>query len=80
METNRKRRRGDRKDAYLLRDLDAMHKFIPYLLPNRCDNEAVMSELIDLTAVNEYVAKRMHQIPHPGTLCFMCSALLLQKP
>ena len=41
METNRKRRRGDRKDAYLLRDLDAMHKFIPYLLPNRCDNEAV---------------------------------------
>ena len=57
METNRKRRRGDRKDAYLLRDLDAMHKFIPYLLPNRCDNEAVMSELIDLTAVNEYVAK-----------------------
>ena len=58
METNRKRRRGDRKDAYLLRDLDAMHKFIPYLLPNRCDNEAVMSELIDLTAVNEYVAKK----------------------
>ena len=58
METNRTRRRGDRKDAYLLRDLDAMHKFIPYLLPNRCDNEAVMSELIDLTAVNEYVAKK----------------------
>ena len=24
--------------------------------------------------------KRMHQIPHSGTLCFMCSALLLQKP
>lgn len=58
METNRKHRRGNRKDAYLLRDLDAMHKFIPYLLPNRCDNEAVMSELIDLTAVNEYVAKK----------------------
>ena len=41
-----------------MRDLDALHKFIPYLLPNRCDNEAVMSELIDLTAVNEYVAKK----------------------
>lgn len=53
----RKRRFGDRKDAYLVRDLDAMHKFTPYLLPNRCDNEAVMSELIDLTEVNKYVAK-----------------------
>ena len=71
METNRKRRRGDRKDAYLLRDLDAMHKFIPYLLPNRCDNEAVMSELIDLTAVNEYVAKKnAGGVPRRSLLCF----------
>ncbi|MCH5279201.1 MAG: 2-oxo acid dehydrogenase subunit E2 [Christensenellaceae bacterium] len=64
METNRKRRYGDRKDAYLVRDLDAMHKFTPYLLPNRCDNEAVMSELIELDAVNKYVAKKNEANPN----------------
>ena len=56
-EGERKRRRGDRKDAYLVRDTDSIHKFMPYLIPNRCDNEACMSELIDLTEVNKYVAK-----------------------
>lgn len=56
-DNERKRRFGDRKDAYLVRDADSMHKFMPYLLPNRCDNEACMSELIELTAVNKYVEK-----------------------
>ena len=64
METNRKRRYGDRKDAYLVRNLDSMHKFTPYLLPNRCDNEAVMSELIELDAVNKYVAKKNESNPN----------------
>lgn len=63
MEETRKRRRGDRKDAYLVRDLDPMHKFMPYLLPNRCDNEAVMSELIDLTEINKYVEQKNEQDP-----------------
>lgn len=52
-----KKRRGDRRDAYRIRELDSMHKFTPYLLPNRCDNEACMSELIELSAINEYVKK-----------------------
>lgn len=52
-----KRRRGDRRDAYLIRELDSMHKFMPFLLPNRCDNEACMSELVELSAINEYVKK-----------------------
>lgn len=55
MEIARKHRRGDRKDAYWMSNLDAMHMFIPYLLPNRCNNEAVMSELIDITAIEEYL-------------------------
>ena len=46
----RKRRLGDRKDGYLVRDLDGMHYIVPLLYPNRCDNEAFISERIDLTA------------------------------
>ena len=39
-----KKRRGDRFDATLLRDIDALHWFMPYLYPNRADNEAFIKE------------------------------------
>ena len=53
-----KRRWGDRKDGALLRDLDPMHFMVPLLYPNRCDNEAFISERIDLTNLNAYLAKK----------------------
>ena len=52
------RRWGDRKDGVLLRDLDSMHYIVPLLYPNRCDNEAFISECIDLTPLNEYLEKK----------------------
>ena len=55
---NTKRRWGDRKDGTLLRDLDSMHFIVPLLYPNRCDNEAFISERIDLSALNEYLARK----------------------
>jgi len=55
MGENGKRRRGDRKDAKLVRGLDPMHIFMPFLLPGRCDNEAVLVETIDLSEVNRYL-------------------------
>ena len=48
MEKTTKRRRGDRKDGVLLRNLDGMHFITPIIYPNRCDNEAYISETIDL--------------------------------
>ena len=48
----KRRRLGDRKDGVLLRDLDSMHFIVPLLYPNRCDNEASISERIDLTKLN----------------------------
>lgn len=53
-----KRRRGDRRDARLVRETDSMHKYMPFLLPNRTDNEAVMREIADMTAVDEYIKKK----------------------
>ena len=49
---------GDRRDGTLLRDLDSMHFLTPMLYPNRCDNEAFISERIDLTNVNQYLQKK----------------------
>ena len=53
-----KKRAGDRKDGTLLRDLDSMHFIVPLLYPNRCDNEAYISECIDLTNLEAYLAKK----------------------
>ena len=57
METQ-KRRRGDRKDGRLLRELDSLHFITGIIYPNRCDNEAYISVKVDLTAMNAYLAKR----------------------
>ncbi|MDD6734965.1 MAG: 2-oxo acid dehydrogenase subunit E2 [Clostridiales bacterium] len=54
---------GDRRDAALVRDLDAMHFIMPVIYPNRSDNEAFISERIDLTAVNDYLAEKNKENP-----------------
>ena len=53
-----KRRLGDRKDGKLIRDLDGMHFITPLIYPTRCDNEAYVAERVDLTAINDYLAKK----------------------
>ena len=53
-----KKRWGDRPDATLVRDIDELHWFMPYLYPNRTDNEAFINEELDLTALEAYLAKK----------------------
>lgn len=55
---DRKRRFGDRKDGYLVRDIDSVHALAPYILPNRADNEAVLTDTVDMTHVIDYIAKK----------------------
>lgn len=52
------RKFGDRKDGTLIRNLDSMHFIVPLLYPNRCDNEAFISERIDLTNLNAFLEKK----------------------
>ena len=47
-----------RRDAKLVGKLDSMHIIVPLLYPGRCDNEAFISERIDLTAINEYLKRK----------------------
>ena len=53
-----KKRMGDRFDATLVRDIDPMHWFMPYLYPNRADNEAFIREEFDLTNLEAYLEKK----------------------
>lgn len=54
----RKKDRRDRRDGWYLSDLDSMHVMMPYMFGPRTKNEAVMSEVIDLTEVDEYLQKK----------------------
>ena len=49
---------GDRKDGAKLRIIHAMHLVMPLMYPNRCDNEAFISERIDLTNVLAYLDEK----------------------
>ncbi len=59
----KRQHRGDRVDATLVRGLDGMHLIIPSMLPNRTDNEAYIRELIDVTALEAYVAGKNAEAP-----------------
>ena len=78
METQ-KRRRGDRRDGRLLRELDSLHFITGIIYPNRCDNEAYVSERIDLTAINAYLAeKNQTETDFPYTMFHLVVAALLR--
>lgn len=49
---------GDRRDGVLMRDLDSLHYVTGIIFPNRCDNEAYISERIDLTPIYKYLDKK----------------------
>lgn len=57
------RKFGDRKDGILLKNITAMHYVMPLMYPNRCDNEAFISECIDLTNVLAYLDKKNAENP-----------------
>ena len=55
--------KGNRRDGTYLRKIDSMHTIMPLMYPNRCDNEAFISERIDLTNINEFLAKKNAEDP-----------------
>lgn len=73
----KKKRFGDRNDGYLVRDADSMHKFSPFIMPNRADNEAALFENIDIAPINEYVKKKNEDNPEFKYTFFhvVCAAL-----
>lgn len=63
----RKRRFRDRKDGYYLgKEVPSLTRFMSYLLPERTENEAVLNDKIDLTAVNEYIKKKNEALEEGG--------------
>jgi hypothetical protein len=65
----KERRFGDRRDGELLRSLDSMHYIVPLLYPNRCDNEAYISERIDLTNMRDFLRQKNEEDPNINITC-----------
>ena len=57
-EKKAKIKRGDRFDGTWLRSEPPLNQFMPYLYPNRCDNEAYINEEIDLRPIDAWLAKK----------------------
>ena len=48
----------DRFDAKYLKNIDSMHFIMPFMFPNRCDNETFFSLRLDLSGRHAYIAKK----------------------
>lgn len=74
---HRKKHWRDRRDGYFLRDIDSMHMIMPFVMPHRAANEAVMTEMVDIAAMNEYLAKKNAGSPEFKYTWFhvICAAL-----
>lgn len=74
-----KRRMGDRKDGRLIRELDSLHFITAIIYPNRCDNEAYISERVDLTNINRYLEEKNKNEPDfPYTMFHVVVAALIK--
>ncbi|MBQ4065875.1 MAG: hypothetical protein IJD10_07220 [Clostridia bacterium] len=60
---DKNRKRGDRKDGYLVKETDPIHALAPYMLPNRADNEAFLTETIDMTKVMAFIEEKNADSP-----------------
>ena len=63
---------GNRFDATYLKDTDSMHFIMPFMYPNRCDNEAFFSFHIDLTEVQKYINRKNAADPEYRDNLFQC--------
>lgn len=79
MKKDIKRKRGDRKDGYLVKETDPLHAISPYILPNRTDNEAVLTETVDMTKVIACINDKNADNPSLSIHFFILSVQLLPK-
>ncbi len=64
MQAEKKKRRwrwGDRSDGYKLRTINPMNKFMPYIMPQRCDACNTYSDMIDVTKTDKFCREKVKQ-------------------
>ena len=57
----RRRRFGDRSDGYKLRTINPMNKFMPYIMPQRCDACNTYADMFDVTKTDKFCREKVKQ-------------------
>lgn len=55
----RRRRFSDRSDGYLLRTINPMNKFMPYIMPQRCDACNTYADMFDVTKTDKFCREKV---------------------
>ena len=55
----RRRRFGDRSDGYKLRTINPLNKFMPYIMPQRCDACNTYADMFDTTKTDKYCREQV---------------------
>ncbi len=57
----RRWRWGDRSDGYKLRTINPMNKFMPYIMPQRCDACNTYADMFDVTKTDKFCREKVKQ-------------------
>ncbi len=57
----RRRRWGDRSDGYKVRTINPMNKFMPYIMPQRCDACNTYADMFDVTKTDKFCREKVKQ-------------------
>ena len=57
----RRRRWGDRSDGYKLRTINPMNKFMPYVMPMRCDACNTYADMFDVTKTDRFCREKVKE-------------------
>ncbi len=68
-----------RFDATYLKDCDSMHFIMPFILPDRCSNQAFFTFQIDLTNLNKFIEKKNAGHPDYKYNMFQCIVTAVLK-
>ncbi len=68
-----------RFDATYLKDCDSMHFIMPFIMPDRCNNQAYFTFQIDLTNLNEFIKKKNAGNPDYKYNMFQCIVTAVLK-
>ena len=69
----------DRFDATYLKDLDSMHFIMPFMFPNRCDNQAFFTFQVDLTNLEKFLEKKNKDNPDYRYNMYQCIVTAVLK-
>lgn len=79
MSENRKRKWGDRKDAFRVKDITGLNAIMPYVMPNRADSEVCLMDEIDVTELIRYIDRKNAEHPNYKTTIFHCIVFAIAK-